>query len=218
MKITILYDNTSYLSGLKPDWGFSCLVEFHNSRFLFDTGSNGSLLLENMKKLEIKPSSIDFVFISHHHFDHIGGLTAFLDLNNNVTVFVPDSVKGIKNARQVVNIAKPSELTENIYSTGELDGIEQSMAVKTQKGLVLIVGCSHPKLETILMNVSRFGEIHAIVGGLHGFREFELLKNIELICPTHCTRHITEIKALFPDKYIEGGAGRILADKELRIS
>jgi 7,8-dihydropterin-6-yl-methyl-4-(beta-D-ribofuranosyl)aminobenzene 5'-phosphate synthase len=74
MKITILYDNTVFQSGLKPDWGFSCLVEAHNRTILFDTGSNGSILLENMKKLDIDPLSIDEVFISHSHFDHISGL------------------------------------------------------------------------------------------------------------------------------------------------
>ncbi|MBE9511692.1 MAG: MBL fold metallo-hydrolase, partial [Bacteroidetes bacterium] len=79
MKITIIYDNTAFLAALKPDWGFSCLADTHNRSILFDTGSNGSILLENMKKLDIDPLSINEVFISHPHFDHIGGLSAFLN-------------------------------------------------------------------------------------------------------------------------------------------
>ena len=91
-----------------------------------------------------------------------------------------------------------------------LDSIEQSMAVKTDKGIVLIVGCSHPKMAHILDAGSQFGKAYAIIGGLHGFREYDLFKDFELICPTHCTQHKTEIMSLYHEKYIEGGVGRII--------
>lgn len=210
MKITILYDNTVFKSSLKSDWGFSCLVETHNRTILFDTGSNGSILLENMEKLDIDPLSIDEVFISHPHFDHVGGLSSFLNENKNVIIYVPISLRGIRNAKEIIYIDEPIELHENIFSTGELEHIEQSMAVKTDKGLVLIVGCSHPKMENILKAASQFGKVYAIIGGLHGFNEFELFKDLGVICPTHCTQHIAEIKSLYPEKYIEGGVGKII--------
>jgi len=210
MKISILYDNTAFQSGLKPDWGFSCLVETHTRSILFDTGSNGSILLENMKKLDVDPMSIDEVFISHPHFDHVGGLSAFLNENNNVKIYVPISLRGIRNAKEIIYVDEPMKLHENIFSTGELDHIEQSMAIKTDKGLVLIAGCSHPKMENILKAASQFGKVYAIIGGLHGFNEFELFKDLGVICPTHCTQHIAEIKSLYPEKYIEGGAGKII--------
>ncbi|MBN2482150.1 MAG: MBL fold metallo-hydrolase [Bacteroidales bacterium] len=195
---------------MEPDWGFSCLVEAHNRTILFDTGSNGAILLENMKKLNIAPSSVDDVFISHAHFDHIGGLSAFLNMNDQVNVYVPVSLRGVRKAKKVIHVDKPMELYENFYSTGELEDIEQSMVVKTDKGLVLIVGCSHPKMKNILDSASQFGNIYAIIGGLHGFDEYELFNDLEYICPTHCTRHIAEIKALYLEKYIEGGAGKII--------
>lgn len=210
MKITILYDNTVFQNDLKSDWGFSCLIEAHNKTILFDTGSDGSLLLENMKKLKIQPSSIDDVFISHAHFDHIGGLSAFLNENNQVNVYVPVSLRGVRNAKKVIHVDKPLELYENFFSTGKLENIEQSMSVKTDKGLVLVVGCSHPKMKNILDTASQFGKIHAIIGGLHGFDEYDLFKDLDVICPTHCTQHIEEIKTLYPKKYSEGGTGRII--------
>ena len=210
MKITIVYDNTLFRKDLEADWGFSCLIEAHGRTILFDTGANGSILLKNMEKLNIEPSSIDDVFISHAHFDHVGGLSDFLNKNSRVNVFVPVSLRGIRNAKKVVQIDQPMEIYENFYSTGELEKIEQSMAVKIDKGLVLIVGCSHPKMKNILDTISQFGKVYAIVGGLHGFDEYELFKDLDFICPTHCTRHIAEIKALYPEKYIEGGVGRII--------
>jgi 7,8-dihydropterin-6-yl-methyl-4-(beta-D-ribofuranosyl)aminobenzene 5'-phosphate synthase len=210
MKITILYDNTAFRPELKSDWGFSAFVETGKLNILFDTGSNGSILLANMKKLDIDPSSVEEVFISHNHFDHVGGLSEFLNENNNVTVYVPVSMRGVRHAKKVIHVKKAMKLHENIFSTGELDHIEQSMAVKTDKGLVLIAGCSHPKMKHILNAASSFGEIYAIIGGLHGFNQYELFKDLSLICPTHCTQHIAEIKSLYPDKYVEGGAGKII--------
>jgi len=210
VKIKILYDNTVFQSGLKPDWGFSCLVETSNRTILFDTGSNGSILLENMKKLDIDPLSIDEVFISHPHFDHVGGLSVFLNENNNVRIYVPISLRGIRNAKEIIYVDEPMKLHENVFSTGELDHIEQSMVVKTDKGLVLIAGCSHPKMKNILKAASQFGKVYAIIGGLHGFNELELFKDLGVICPMHCSQYIAEIKSLYPEKYIAGGVGKII--------
>ena len=107
MKITIIYDNEVFKEDLKADWGFSCLVEAENTpRILFDAGTNGSILLSNMKKLDIAPESIDEVFISHNHFDHTGGLSAFLNVNNNVKVYVPSSLKGVRGVKEVISIGE----------------------------------------------------------------------------------------------------------------
>lgn len=210
MRITILYDNNLFRNDLRADWGFSCLIEAHNRVILFDTGSDGVILLDNMKKMGIKPARVDDVFISHPHFDHTGGLSAFLNENSQVNVFVPVSFRGVRKAKKVSHLDKPSMLYQNIFSTGELENIEQSLVVKTEKGLVLVAGCSHPGMRNIMNTASQFGEIYAIVGGLHGFDEYELFDDIDLICPAHCTRHSAEIKALFPSKYVEAGAGKIL--------
>ena len=77
-------------------------------------------------------------------------------------------------------------------------------------GLVLIVGCSHPYMGHILDAARKFGKIYGVIGGMHGFSEFELFKDLELICPTHCTQHKAKIKSLYPDKYTEGGVGKII--------
>jgi len=210
-KITILYDNTSFRKNLESDWGFSCLVEVktekENHRILFDTGANGKILLSNMKKLAIDPLLIEEIFISHLHFDHVGGLSDFLKINQKIKkIYLPSSL-GIENE---VIIKEPTKIYDNIFSTGELDGIEQSMGIITKKGIVLIVGCSHPKISHIFEVSRKFGEIYGIIGGLHGFSEFELFKNLKLICPTHCTQYKQELKKLYPNQYIQGGAGQVI--------
>lgn len=211
MKITLIYDNTAYKKDLEPDWGFSCLVEVENApRILFDTGTNGKILLSNMEKLSIDPGSIDEVFISHAHFDHVGGLSDFLGENKEVKLYVPASFSGPRNVKDLVSIKEARQIHENIFSTGELRGIEQSLVVKMKKGLVVIVGCSHLGVRNILGAASQFGEPYALIGGLHGFREFDLVKDLQLICPTHCTQFKSEIKSRYPQKYIDGGAGRVI--------
>ena len=209
MKITIIYDNTVYKEGLRANWGFSCLIQAHNKNILFDTGASGSILLDNMQKLSIAPVEIDDIFISHAHFDHTGGLSAFLDQNNNLTAWIPPSFRGLKNVKEVKKIERTQKLYEGIYSTGELEGIEQSLCVETPKGIVVIVGCSHPDMKHILKTASTFGRVYGIIGGLHGTRP-ESLKGLELICPTHCTQFKSEIESLYPDKNVRGGAGRII--------
>jgi len=210
MKVTIIYDNTAFRQDLQSDWGFSCLVEIENTpRILFDTGTDGVILLSNMEKLGIDPAPIEEVFISHAHFDHTGGISEFLKVNQKARFYVPPSFPGPNN-REVITVKGPAKIHQNVFSTGELDGIEQSMGVMTDKGIVIIDGCSHPYMGHILETARRFGRVYGIIGGLHGFSEFNLFKDLELICPTHCTQHKAELKRLYPQKYIEGGAGRVI--------
>ncbi|VUT28191.1 MAG: 7, 8-dihydropterin-6-methyl-4-(beta-D-ribofuranosyl)-aminobenzene-5'-phosphate synthase [Candidatus Syntrophoarchaeum sp. GoM_oil] len=209
MKVTIVYDNTAFRKDLQADWGFSALVEAKERRILFDTGANGSILLSNMQKLGINPKEINEIFISHAHWDHTGGLSAFLDQNNEVKIWVPPSFRGVKNVREIIEVGNPMKLYEGIYSTGELEGIEQSFCVETKKGIIVIAGCSHPRMEHILEVASQFGKVYGIIGGLHGTKP-ESLKDLDLICPTHCTQYAGEIKSLYPEKYVEGGAGKVI--------
>lgn len=209
VKATIIYDNTAFRKDLQADWGFAALIEANGKRILFDTGGSGSILLSNMNALGIAPKEIDEVFISHAHFDHTGGLSAFLDQNNDVIVWVPPSFRGVRNAKEVVKIENSRKLSEGIYSTGELEGIEQSLCIETKKGIVIIAGCSHPSMEHILNAASDVGPVYGIIGGLHG-NQPESLQPFGLICATHCTQYKKEIASLYPESYVEGGAGKII--------
>lgn len=220
MKITIIYDNTSFDNNLESDWGFSALIEAKDTpRILFDTGTNGKILLDNMSKLDIDPLSIEEVFISHAHYDHVGGLKEFLKKNNKVKIYIPPSFAEINSERSVA-IDTPQWLHTRIFSTGELEGIEQSMGITLghsvkdagngEKNIVLVVGCSHPYMGNILETASSFGKVWAVIGGMHGFSDLKLFRDLKWICPTHCTQHQRELKQMYPEKYLQGGAGRII--------
>ena len=176
-------------------------------RLLFDTGADGAILLANMRALGITPISIDEVFISHIHFDHAGGLSSFLGANRDVKVYAPDALRGIRSAREVVYVDSAMELRVGVYTTGMLNNEEQSLAIRTNKGMVVVAGCSHPGVESILDAVRPLGKPFALIGGLHGFDNFEVLQPLSLICPTHCTQYADEIRSRYPDTCIQGGVG-----------
>jgi 7,8-dihydropterin-6-yl-methyl-4-(beta-D-ribofuranosyl)aminobenzene 5'-phosphate synthase len=167
----------------------------------------------NMERLDIDPTIIDEVIISHAHWDHTGGLSGFLTAKS-YRVYIPFSCPLPLHGEDVIRVKAPLKIHENIFSTGELKGIEQSLMVKTEAGIVVITGCSHPGVREIFEEVSRHGQIKFLIGGLHGFSEFNLVSDLEKICPVHCTQYKKEIKALYPDKYLEGGAGRVIEIQE----
>lgn len=211
MKLTVVYDNEVISRGLKSGWGFSAVIETEQaSPILFDTGGDGSVLLYNMHELNIDARQIGTIVISHAHGDHTGGLQSILEVNGNAEIYVPSSVWENLPGRKVTAVTGPLQICAGVFSTGELKGIEQSLALMTDRGIVVLTGCSHPGVSEILRAASRFGKISGIVGGLHGFHDFDRLRDLSLVCPCHCTQYKSELRQLFPDSYEECGAGLIL--------
>lgn len=85
-RITILVDNNVVPGlGLKPEHGFSALIERPGARILFDTGQ-GPALAHNSGVLGVDLSGLDAVVLSHGHYDHTGGLKHVIDLNPRINV------------------------------------------------------------------------------------------------------------------------------------
>ena len=114
-----------------------------------------------MKQEGISPDKIDAVVISHSHSDHTGGLSSILEVNKDAAIYLPSSM-GTMPGRRVISVSQPLQITSNVVSTGELKGMEQSLAIKTGKGIVLVTGCSHPGVGTILDAASSLGNLSLI--------------------------------------------------------
>jgi 7,8-dihydropterin-6-yl-methyl-4-(beta-D-ribofuranosyl)aminobenzene 5'-phosphate synthase len=211
MKITVVYDNEVVSTALRKGHGFSALIEDGGvPPLLFDTGADGPTLLHNMKELNIDPRDIGTIVVSHAHGDHIGGLSEILSINGVAELYLPSSFKRAFLGRNVTEVKGPVQIRENIFSSGELEGVEQSLALKTAKGVFVLTGCAHPGMERILAAAATFGELYGIAGGFHGFHDFELFKRLSLIYPCHCTRYKQEIRDLFQDRSLECGVGSII--------
>jgi len=225
MKITIVYDNkiAKDIKGLKAGWGFSCFIQTKEKNILFDTGWDGDMLVSNMQLLGLTPQDIDLVVISHSHWDHCGGLARLLNLNPNLKTYIPQSFskhqkEEIKKRSDAYEISKSGEICPGVYTTGEIEGSlpagkiktsikEQSLIISTVKGLVVVTGCAHSGIKKILNSANKLGKIYALLGGFHDFDEYNLLENISLIVPTHCTTNKKKIMNLFPKNCLEAGVG-----------
>ena len=202
MKLTIVYDNEIYKKGvgLRSDWGFACLIETMDENILFDCGAKGNILLNNMQKLGINPKDINKIVISHEHWDHDGGLKSLIPLIQDVELYRLG--KNDFNGKIKLKTVEESQMiSKGIYTTGRLPGSpvdEQSLVLKGKKGWYVLVGCSHSGVENILQISKKFGNISGIIGGMHGFNNFSILENLDLICPCHCTKYKKDLKKLYP--------------------
>jgi len=87
MIIKTLVDNISTSEALGSEHGLSLYIETKHHKLLFDTGAS-ALFAENARKMQVDLSKIDLAVISHGHYDHGGGLKAFLDLNSNAKIYL----------------------------------------------------------------------------------------------------------------------------------
>ena len=87
MKITALIENTSHSESIQPQHGLSLYIEANGRRLLFDMGQD-ELLLKNADALGISLANVELAILSHGHYDHGGGLRAFLQVNQKAPVYV----------------------------------------------------------------------------------------------------------------------------------
>lgn len=87
MVITVLAENTSVNEGFTCEHGLSLFIETENKNILFDMGQS-TLFIENAEKLGIDLKKTDIAVLSHGHYDHGGGLEAFLQINKNAPVYI----------------------------------------------------------------------------------------------------------------------------------
>lgn len=231
--ITILYDNVSYDTMFTPSNGFSCFIAGLEKTILFDAGEKQDILLHNMKQANIDSNRIQYLVISHVHFDHIGGLMGVTGWKNMETAFLPVKL-AYPVARMERVVSLPVELFPRVFLTGTMPaeavhGDEQSLIIDTPQGLVLITGCSHPGIVSILKRAREIvnKDIYLVLGGFHLLNQTDgQIKTIidsfksmgvRYCAPGHCTgdRAKAAFREAYGDHFVELGAGRtITLDKD----
>ena len=274
MKITTLIENKLSEKGdLHNEHGLSIHIEVDNKRLLFDTGKSGKIL-ENANALNIDLSELDYVLISHGHYDHSGGFKRLIkEISPNIELFVGDGFFNDKYSlredgdyqfagnpfdvdylkdnniptqfvnQDIVNLTENIMIFTNFNRKDEFENINETMflkqdeeyikdqfleeislGIKTPRGLVVIVGCSHVGVVNIVDTIiERTGlQIYALIGGTHLVKEddekinkiIEYLKEkeIELIGACHCTgkQGETMLGQQLEDRFINNNTGDIL--------
>jgi len=207
VKIIVVIDNNEGFRGLETAWGVAMYVETENTAFLFDTGPDPTTLEINIEKLSLDIDKIDFVFISHEHGDHAGGLAYVSRVKPGIKIYIPKHSSNYIKSRirknfSLVEVDKPEIIVDGLISSGELYGglYEQSLAVYVKdKGLVILTGCSHPGIENIVKHFHELTNlpIYAVIGGFHlcGASHERLKKiadtfkelNVKMVFPIHCS-------------------------------
>lgn len=79
IRITTLIENSpgEHLA-LRNEHGISFCIETEHGKVLFDTGQSASFL-RNAEELRIDLSDLDYVVLSHGHYDHSGGFRALAE-------------------------------------------------------------------------------------------------------------------------------------------
>lgn len=236
--ITIIFDNNPYKKGLQSGWGFSCLIEGMEKTVLFDTGADGGMLLNNMQIQQINPEIIETLVLSHAHSDHIGGVHDLLQKNNRLTVYIPasfpesfkDKIK--RYGTPTIEVKKPKEIFNGVYSTGEMDALmkEQSLIIRTPKGMVIITGCAHPGIVNIVKRAKKIldDDVLLVMGGFHlRSKNKEEIKTIisemqklgvRYVGPCHCSGDQARdlFQEAYREHYIPVGVGKRIHTNELK--
>lgn len=112
---------------------------------------------------------------------------------------------------------------------GTLELRELSLAINTPKGMVIVVGCSHPGIDKIVAAASEINpRVHLIAGGLHlvtaGDSDIDKIVaalhdqfKVEYIAPGHCTGEpaFAALRKAFGDRYLYAGLGTTLSLSKL---
>ncbi len=220
-KITVAYDNhTPKNEALKSSWGFACVVEGFEKTILFDTGTSGPILMNNLAVLGFDPAQIDSVIISHGDWDHLGGLWTFLDANPSVEVYLPYSLsRHLKDevrdqSKRLVSVGEDRlSICPGVLLSGEMKGPrnEQAILLQTHDHRIIITGCAHPGIVAIAQRLAEPGSDLPllVMGGFHlKDSPTEEIKSIaqametlgtRWVAPTHCSGAPAE--AIFAERF-----------------
>ncbi len=228
MKIKVLLENDNVLN----EHGLSLYIEKENEKILFDTGQS-DLFFKNGLMMNVDFDEIKTVILSHGHYDHGNGLKylsnktlichpdAFLKryATNDRYVGLNQSREEIKVKYNLIESKEPYYISDSICFLGEIKGRatkyyledgsidyiydDSAIAINTEKGIIVITGCSHSGIENIIeyaKKIMKNDKVYAVIGGFH-LKEInentkkliDLFKGIENIYTGHCTqKHVID--------------------------
>ncbi len=216
--LVVVVDNKSS-PGLRSEWGWSAYIESPSWRILFDAGGDPSVIEYNMGALGINPVELDFAVLSHHHGDHCGGFEFIGHVHKGLKVYVPPGDAEylrewglepvvVKNSEKVADDA----WIVGAFKSSPLSSLwEIAFAFRVDgKGLVVVVGCSHPGVEKFVeeaVRVSGEKEVYMVIGGFHSASRRvidRLASRVKYIGAAHCSGDELRdyIKRRFIDKYV----------------
>lgn len=125
MKLVTVLENKSFNKKLTYKHGLSIYIEFKHKKILFDIGPNNDYL-KNAKNLNIDIRDVDYLVISHGHYDHGKKLSYFLEYNKKAQVFISPNAFDKHYARIFkipinIGLKKPKDTSRITFVDGNLE-------------------------------------------------------------------------------------------------
>jgi len=270
---TLIENNIDDRNRLYNEHGLALYIEIGETKILFDTGKSGDFIV-NSEKMNIDLTKLQYVILSHGHYDHSGGFCTLVDeVTNSFNLFISEaffnrkyklleegkfkyngnsfdeeyleakniSTKYIKDDLTMIdgnimifsNFARVNkfELYNEAFKIEKhekfvLDNFSDEivLAIKSSRGLIVIVGCAHVGLVNILETIIErtASNIYAVIGGshlveaddyrLHKSIEFLKEKDIKLLAMCHCTGEVAmeKLKEEFEEGFIYNNTGNVI--------
>ena len=148
MRVTALIEN-SRLEGrddLDAEFGLSLHIEHGGRQILFDTGATGTFV-RNAGALGIDLAEIDLAVLSHHHFDHGGGIEDFLQVNDRAAIHLRAGERVGRYFRALALIKRPIGLDLTLFDRfqGRFQEVTEFTEVESGVFLLTEIGRAHDR-------------------------------------------------------------------------
>lgn len=142
MILTVLADDRTQDAGYEVEHGLSVHLDTGKFKVLLDTGAS-DVFLRNANVMGIDLADVDYVFISHGHRDHAGGLGHFLQKNEKAEVIVASkALRGaFHSSRRGMHDISP-EWPNELFQ-GRVITVDGNMEVAGMK-IISDIGHEHP--------------------------------------------------------------------------
>ncbi len=145
LKISVLVENTASRT-FRGEHGLAFIITAGSKTLLFDTGQGG-VIEHNLYTMHCSPDKIDFLVLSHGHYDHTGGLKYLSEhLRSDIKVYLHPAALEEKYSKistgfkylgisehnraylaglgeNLVFTQQPTEIFEDVWVTGEIPRI-----------------------------------------------------------------------------------------------
>ena len=163
MKITTLIENDppEGRDDLIAEFGLSLHVQTDGRQILFDTGASGAFA-DNAEALGIDLEKVNAAVLSHHHFDHGGGLGRFLEANHRAPIYLRDAEPADRFFKALAILKRPIGLDLALLgrSRDRFEFIDGETEVADGVHLITEIESAHPLPKGNLhLFVAREGEL-----------------------------------------------------------